>query len=110
MIKDINKQIHSCQACFRFNVEKEGYYPAKSIMASEPWDHIQIDLIGPLPTSENGFCHILTVIDVCTGYTVVRAAKNKEMETIARLMWEYFVSMVLHEFYNQIMALNLPIK
>ena len=111
MLRDIDKQIHSCQACLRFNIEKEGYHPAKSIMANEPWDHIQIDLIGPLPSSESGFCHILTVIDVCTGYTVVRAVKNKEMETIARLMWgifcEYGTPRILQsdngtEFANQV--------
>jgi transposase InsO family protein len=112
MTKDIENQIRNCHPCLCYNVEKEGFHPAKSITASEPWDHIQIDLIGPLPISQNGFSYILTVIDVCTGYTVLRAAKNKEMESIARLMWgifcEYGTPRILQsdngtEFANQVM-------
>ena len=112
MVKDIDNQIRNCHPCLSYNVEKEGFHPAKSIVASEPWDHIQIDLIGPLPVSDNGFSNILTVVDVCTGYTVLRAAKNKEMETIARLLWgifcEYGTPRILQsdngtEFANQVM-------
>ena len=91
----IEKEINSCQTCLRFNIEKEGYHPAKSIVAKEPWDHIEIDLIGPVNTSEEGYSYILTIVDVCTDYTIVRALKNKAMETVARKLWK-----VMSEFGN----------
>jgi len=59
-------------------------------MADRPWDHIEVDLIGPLPVSENGITYILTVVDVCTAYTVLRSLKSKEMEQVARKLWEIF--------------------
>ena len=90
MMKDIEAYTKECLPCLKYNVEKEGFHPAKSIVAKEPWDHIQIDLIGPLPVSERGHTYILTVVDVCTNFTVLRALKNKDMETIARKLWRIF--------------------
>ena len=59
-------------------------------MADKPWDHLEIDLIGPLPMSERGMVYILTIVDVCTAFTVIHALKTKEMEEVARRLWEVF--------------------
>jgi hypothetical protein len=112
MLAQIKSVVKQCQSCQRYNIEKEGYHPSKSIIAKEPWDHIQIDLIGPLPISDNGCTNILTIVDVCTGYIVIRSLKNKEMETVARSLWtvfcEYGTPQILQsdngtEFANQIL-------
>ena len=57
--------------CQIYDVQKEGFHPAKSIVANNPMDHIQIDLIVELPKSEQGHCNILTIVDVCTNYTII---------------------------------------
>jgi len=112
MSQEIKHIIRQCQPCLRYNVEREGYHPAKSITAKQTWDHIQIDLIGPLPMSESGCVYIMTIVDVCTGYTVIRSLKNKEMETISKCLWtvfcEYGTPQILQsdngtEFVNQVM-------
>ena len=90
MRQDIKREQQSCIKCTRFDVISEGFHPSKSIMADRPWDHLEIDLIGPLPVSENGSTYILTVVDVCTAYTVLRPLKSKEMEQVARKLWEIF--------------------
>ena len=59
-------------------------------MADKPWDHLEIDLIGPLPMSEQGMVYILTIVDVCTAFTIIRALRTKEMEEVARRLWEVF--------------------
>jgi len=82
-------------------------------VADRPWDHIEIDLIGPLPTSEHGATYILTVVDVYTAFTVLRTLKTKEMEEVARKLWEIFTDFgtpkILQsdrglEFVNQVMT------
>ncbi len=88
--KDIAKYLQNCQECLRHNVSKEGYHPAKSITAKEQWDHLQMDLIGPVPTSKDGYNYILTVVDVFTGFVVLKPTKTKEMECIARCLWSIF--------------------
>ena len=55
MRADIKKIISQCVDCQRFDTVREGFHPMKSIEADNPWDHIQIDLIGPLPKSTSGF-------------------------------------------------------
>ncbi|MGH2611975.1 MAG: RNase H-like domain-containing protein [Rhabdochlamydiaceae bacterium] len=87
MRNDIALEIKKCVECQRFNTIKEGYHPLKSIEAGQPWDHIQIDLIGPLPMSDNGFQWIMTVIDVMTGFTLLRALHTKEMTEVALSLW-----------------------
>ncbi len=62
MRKEIEKGISECRACLRYNRMKEGYHPAKSI----------------------------TAVDVCSGYTVLRALKTKEMEGVAKALWSVF--------------------
>lgn len=86
MSKDIANWIRRCQACLCYNTEKESYHPAKSVVAAALWDHIEIDLIGPLPESEQRHNYILIVIDVCSNYTIVCALLNKEMESVAQAM------------------------
>lgn len=86
--KDIQAFINTCIDCQRFDLKKEGYHPMKSIEASEPWDHIQIDLIGPLPTSTNGYSYILTIVDVFTGYSIIRSQKTKSEEETALSLWQ----------------------
>ena len=90
MRTDIKKEQQSCVKCARFDVVSEGFHPSKSIMADKPWDHLEIDLIGPLPMSEQGMVYILTIVDVCTAFTVIRALRTKEMEEVARRLWEVF--------------------
>jgi transposase InsO family protein len=90
MSKQLQEEVDRCHPCLLYNVEREGYQPAKSIIADKPWDHVEIDLVGPLPTSDGGATFILNVVDVCTGYTVLRAINNKEMKTIAEELWKIF--------------------
>ena len=54
----------------------------------------------------------MTIVDVCSGYTVIRSLKNKEIETISKCLWtvfcEYGTPQVLQsdngtEFVNQVM-------
>jgi hypothetical protein len=87
MREDIRRKISECIDCQRFDTVREGFHPLKSIEADNPWDHIQIDLIGPLPISADGFQYILTVVDVMTGFTILRCLKNKTESDTARSLW-----------------------
>ena len=80
MRSDLKKHVQACLNCLRYNITQEGFYPLQSIEADQPWDYIEIDLIGPLPISTEGYTYILTVVDVFTTYTVIHALHNKSME------------------------------
>ena len=87
---ELQNEVFRCKPCQLFNVERQGHHPAKSIVADMPWDHVQVDLIGSLPTADSGATYILNVVDVCTGYSVLRSINNKNMEIVARELWKIF--------------------
>ena len=62
----------------------------QSVEADQPWDHVQIDLIGPLFPSDAGMTQVFTVVNVLSGFIVLRALKDKAMDTVARALWKIF--------------------
>ncbi len=68
------------------------FHPLHSIKANEPWDHVQIDLIGPLPESNNKYTQILTLVDMMSEYTVLKTLLTKKMEKMAEVLWSIFMN------------------
>ena len=85
---DLRKLVRSCLPCLRFDVKTAGYHPAHSVEADDVWDHVEMDLIGPLPASQEGYTFIMTVVDVLSGFVVLEALKAKSMQNLARALWK----------------------
>ena len=81
---DIEAEVKACDACIRFVMGKQGFHPMRPILSSVPWDHIQVDTSTNLPASVDGCTVLLVVIDVFTGFVILRALRNKEAETVAK--------------------------
>ena len=90
MRNTIQERIRECIPCLRFNIAKRGFDPATPITAAFPFDHIQIDHKVGLPKSKDGFTAILVIVDVCTGFILLRAVLNTQAETIAAVLWQIF--------------------
>jgi hypothetical protein len=89
--RDCFEQIRSCATCLRYNVAQAGFLPLRPIHAKYPFDHVAIDLFGPMPvTSPRGYNFVLVFVDVCTRFVILRALPNKSKLTIARRLWEIF--------------------
>jgi hypothetical protein len=108
----LKRFVSSCLDCLRIDIKQEGFHPGRSVDADKPWDHVQLDLIGPVPTSVLGNSWILTTVDVMSGYTILRALQTKGMEEVARallcIMSEYGTMKILQsdngsEFVNQVL-------
>ncbi len=87
---DIKEALSTCTPCLRYNVQKRGFHPLRSITADLPWDHIAIDLVTPLPLSENGYDTLLVIVDIMTKFCILRCLSSKGMEKIAKAVWEVF--------------------
>ena len=67
----------------RFNVAKRGYHPAESVQSPLPFDHVAIDLTASdLPTSASCNNYLLVLLDICTGFVVIRALPDKEQAAL----------------------------
>jgi transposase InsO family protein len=67
-------------------IAKHGFKPAQFIVASGVWSHIQIDL-AEFPESTEGHKYLLTVVDIFSGFVILRALKDKKAETVAQQLW-----------------------
>ena len=69
----INERTRECIPCLRYTISRMGFDPATPITAALPWDHIQIDTSVKLPLSTDGMQAMLAIVDVCTGFVLLRA-------------------------------------
>ena len=90
MRNDVVNEIANCDACNRFTVVRDGFNPSGSITADGPWSHIQVDTSVHLPAAPGGLKVLLVVIDVFTGYIILRALKRSTAELVAMSLWEIF--------------------
>lgn len=88
----IQNEISNCDPCTRFTVVKSGFNPSSYITAGGPWEHIQIDTSVHLPPSPNGYTCLLVVIDVFTGYVLLRPMKTTTAEIVANELWNIFAA------------------
>lgn len=89
MYRDIKNFSNSCKQC----IERKGFKITKSPIQnfntpSQPMELISLDVLGPLPMSEQGNKYILTVIDHFTKYSVLFALPNITARTVAQKLLE----------------------
>lgn len=82
--------VNSCPECQKHNIVKRGYHPLTSVVAQRPFDHVSIDLAGPLAPTEEGYVYLFVLTDICTKYIVIRPLKNKQSDTVAKTLMSIF--------------------
>jgi hypothetical protein len=85
--RQINKFLQNCEVCQK-DKKRSKYTDCNPIGANKPYQIWEADLIGTIPTSENGNNYILTVIDHYTKLAHAIAIKNKDMFTIREILEE----------------------
>lgn len=88
MNKDIEEVLGTCDRCLQYTITKSGFHPAKSVSASGPGDHCQVDLSTHWEESPEGYKVLLHYIDVFTGFLVLRPLKDGTAESVAQALWE----------------------
>ena len=73
MKRDVTKYIAGCRVCGEQKPEQKapaGFMGLRPI-ATQPWQTISLDFVGPLPRSSSGYTHILVIVDSFTKYVVL---------------------------------------
>jgi hypothetical protein len=92
MQRDIATFTDSCDICLRWNISKKIYNGLRSINAKLPFDHLQIDLITSFDVTTRGNRYILVVVDIFSGYSILRTLKDKSASSVSDVLWEIFGS------------------
>ena len=111
---DIKQWCRTCSTCATVKPSTEARkVPLVPMPCGRPWERVGIDLIGPLPESENGSEYCLVMEDYFSKWPEAFPLKNKEAKTVATAIYQYFLTRFAHpltlhsdqgrEFCNQIL-------
>ena len=90
MNKDIQKYIANCVLCRRDKAKVQQYPLQMTEIPDRPFDKIAIDLVTDCKTSTSGNKHILTIINLLTGWLEAFPIPDKSADTIvATLINQY---------------------
>jgi transposase InsO family protein len=91
MHSQVEHVLGGCLTCAKYNWGKTPHHPAKTISASQPMAHVQVDIKGPWsPTSTDGFSFILVLVDVFSRYTLLRPLRTQSAPEVARQLTSMF--------------------
>ena len=86
---DVSSVVSECEPCQRFTVTKRGFHAARQSTSAFPMDHVEMDLITGLPTSD-GFTVLLVVLDSFRVFCFVKPLPTKSASCAGRALFDLF--------------------
>ena len=91
---DIELYIQQCLVCQRVkNPVRQNKGEMRNIASGYPLERIGIDIVGPLPKTEQGNAYIVVMIDYFTKFPFAYALKEISAETVANVLMDQVICM-----------------
>ena len=87
MQEDIKEYIRCCDTCQKRAKNKEAGVANSAKMATHPFEHIGIDVMGPLPVTATGRRYIILGVDFFTKYLEGIAVEEADAQTVAQFIY-----------------------
>ena len=92
MKKDVLRWVAQCATCQQLKDPlPRKHTELQPMPVSAPLDRIQLDIVGPLPTTQNGNNYILVLCDYFTKWAEAWALPNHTAQTVAETVVKEFV-------------------
>lgn len=93
MKRSVEDYCEKCDLCAARKPPKQRYRaPLGQYLVGEPMERVAIDILGPLPITQNNNRYILVLCDCFTKWTEAYAIPNQESETVAKVIVNEFIS------------------
>ena len=83
-VEALYRRCDRCARYYRGLPKRQG--ELQSAPVGEVWERLAIDVTGPHPKSRNGFCYIVTVLDLFSKWAFAFPVRNHEAITVAHLL------------------------
>lgn len=91
--RDVEDWCAFCKICIaKKGPSGKGKSPLQVYNVGAPFERIQVDILGPLPTTLNGNRYVLVVLDCFTKWAEAIPLKNKRATTVAKILVEQVFS------------------
>ena len=91
MAKDVKDYIQQCPACQQEKARVQSYPLHMMEIPDRPFDKIEMDLVTDFTKSSKGNKHILTIIDLLTGWPEAIPILNKSADTITKAFIRHYL-------------------
>ena len=90
MYRDVKEYVQSCEECQKRQKgrRKEPLHP---IQVERAFERIGIDLVGPLPITQQNNCYIIVTTDYLTWWPEAWAVPDARAETLAKFIFEEII-------------------
>ena len=89
---DVRDWCARCPSCNRHKTQQQNRAPMQIRVTGEPFEHVAINIIEPLPKTDSGNKYILTVVDHFTKHVKAYPIADKQAVTVARVFLNEFVA------------------
>ena len=90
--KHVGSWAKNCQACQQAKIHRHVKAPLQTFkVPHRRFDHINIDIVGPLPSSQ-GYTHLLTMVDRFSRWPEAVPLKGTDTETCARALVFHWIA------------------
>ncbi len=87
MTSDIQRWYDTCIVCVTINQGRPGRTKlCRPEPPKGPWEFLQLDFIGPLPSAKGGYHYCLVIIDKFSKWVEVIPTRNNSANTVARVL------------------------
>lgn len=92
MFREIARYVRNCQACTAYKAAQMRTPGLLHPTATQrPWQHVSVDLVGPLPRSTQGHTWLLTIQDRFTKWLEICAIRQATTSTITKHLTEAII-------------------
>lgn len=91
MNKDVGIWAKTCLQCQRAKVNRHTVSKLGHFQDAERFKHLHVDLVGPLPTTAQGFKYLVTMIDRRTRWPEAIPIVDMTAETVAKVVYENWI-------------------
>ena len=89
MYDDLKQNIADCAKCQLNRSGSQSQVPLQPIPpVALPFERIGMDFVSNLPKTKNENCHIITIVDYATRWTISKPVKEMTSDVVVKFLYE----------------------